>query len=483
MNTKFTILLATAGTIMLSGCFGGSSSGGDRLQDGLSGSGSLDEPELTNVMALHASSDAPAVKVRMDEDTVVSGADYKQAAVLTPNSGPVTIAIDGILPGGDTVTVIESSESLQSDRHYDVIAVGKVGDDTIQPLILEDDGVRTSSDSVRLRVVHLSPDAETAASGAVDVYVTEAGTPLPADETFTFAFKESFGPIEVPAGDYQIRVTPEGSPVVVYDSGALPLEAGSDLLVGAVDNTVAGASPVSLLAIDGATVTEVVDANAGSGIRSVHNSADAGPVDLFVNAAPGTDLATVGGVQFTETVPAVAALGGYVELEAGENQVIVTAALGIIPLIDETLDLALGERATAIAAGTLADNSIAALVFADDNRSLATAAKLRVIHGAFEAQVVDVYLIPTDPGGAGATEINSAEPALDDFEFGDSSGYLQVAAGEYVVFITTTDGSQLLKTGSISLSAGGIYTAIARLAPEDVANVAGLTLLDDFVVP
>jgi len=139
MNTKFTILLATAGTIMLSGCFGGSSSGGDRLQDGLSGSGSLDEPELTNVMALHASSDAPAVKVRMDEDTVVSGADYKQAAVLTPNSGPVTIAIDGILPGGDTVTVIESSESLQSDRHYDVIAVGKVGDDTIQPLILEDD--------------------------------------------------------------------------------------------------------------------------------------------------------------------------------------------------------------------------------------------------------------------------------------------------------------------------------------------------------
>ena len=465
MNTKFTLLLATAGSVLLSGCFDGDSS------------------KDTSVRIVHASSDAPAVNVRVNNNTVLSGADYKQAAELSPKAGSSTIAIDGILPGGTTTTVIETDASLRFDTHYDVIAVGKVGDSSIAPLVLADDGSRSSSTSVRLRVAHLSPDTEAAAAGPVDVFVTAAGDPLPADATFTFSFKESVGPLEVPAGDYQIRVTPTGTDTVVYDSGTVPLPAGADLLIGAVDNTVFGDSPVSLLVVNGADTSEILDTNAGAGIRAVHNSADAGPVDLYVNGTPGTDAAAVVGLEFTETVPTAATTGSYVGLEAGENQVIVTATTGTVAVIDETLDLALGDSPTVIAAGTAADSSIQALVFEDDNRSVVTAAKLRVIHGAFEAQVVDVYLIPTAEGGAAATEINSTAPALDDFEFGDSSGYLQVAEDDYVVFITTTDGSELLKTASISLSAGGIYTAIARLAPEDGANVAGLTLLDDFVAP
>lgn len=465
MNTKFTLFLATAGSVLLSGCFDGDSS------------------KDTSVRIVHASSDAPAVNVRVNNTTVVSGADYKQAAELSPKAGSSTIAIDGILPGGTTTTVIETDASLRFDAHYDVIAVGKVGDSSIAPLVLADDGSRSSATSVRLRVAHLSPDAQAAAAGPVDVFVTAAGDPLPADATFTFSFKESVGPLEVPAGDYQIRVTPTGTDTVVYDSGTVPLPAASDLLIGAVDNTVFGASPVSLLVVNGADTSEILDVGTGVGIRAAHNSSTPTPnVDIYVNEDPDGSPAA-GNVAFGETVPAAAVTGSYVELATGSNRVAVTAAGDTsTAVIDETLDLANGDLQTLVAAGTLADG-LDLFAFADDNRRIVTEARLRVLHGAVEAQSVDVFLIPTAAGGAGATLIGNASPALDDFQYGTSSGYVSVAADEYVIFITSDDGStELYKSPSLSLSAGGVYTVLARLE-ESMASVATVTLLDDFVIP
>lgn len=468
MNTKFTILLATAGSLLLSGCF-----------DSDSGS------RNTSIRVVHASSDAPAVNVRfgggaLNTSPVVSGADYKQAAEVTPRAGSSRVLIDGILPGGDTTTVIDADATFRFDTHYDVIAVGKVGDSTIAPLILADDGSRDSSSSVRLRVVHLSPDAQAAAAGPVDVFVTAAGDPLPADATFTFSFQESVGPLEVPTGDYQIRVTPTGTTTVVFDSGTVPLPAGADLLIGAVDNTVFGASPVSLLVVNGADTSEILDVGTGVGIRAAHNSATPTPdVDIYVNEDPDGSPAA-GGVAFGETVPASPTTGSYVELAAGPNRVAITAAGDTsTAVIDETLDLANGDLRTLVAAGTLPDLDLFA--FADDNRSVVTEARLRVLHGAVEAQSVDVFLIPTAAGGAGATLIGNASPALDNFQYGTSSGYVSVAADDYVIFITSDDGStEFYKSPSLTLSAGGVYTALAR-AEESMASVATVTLLDDFI--
>ena len=161
MKTKYALPMVLAGSVMLTGCW---------LDDD-------DDPATTSVRVLHASSDAPAVNVRVNGDVVVPGADYKQAAVLTPGAGLADIAVDGLLPGGETATVISADGvSLRADTNYDVIAVGKVGDETIEPLILTDDGARDDANSARLRVAHLSPEAQTAAGGPVDVYVTASET-------------------------------------------------------------------------------------------------------------------------------------------------------------------------------------------------------------------------------------------------------------------------------------------------------------------
>jgi hypothetical protein len=115
-----------------------------------------------------------------------------------------------------------------------VIASGSVSAETVEPIILADDGERNDADSARLRVVHLSPGADQAAGGPVDVYLTLAseGDTLPADPSFSFSFGEDVGPLEVGAETYRIRVTPENSVTVVYDSGDVPLPSGADLLCG-----------------------------------------------------------------------------------------------------------------------------------------------------------------------------------------------------------------------------------------------------------
>lgn len=478
MNTKFTLVLATAGSVLLSGCFDGDSS------------------KDTSVRIVHASSDAPAVNVRVNNTTVLSGADYKQAAELAPRAGSSTIAIDGILPGGTTTTVIETDASLRFDTHYDVIAIGKVGDSSIAPLVLADDGNRSSSTSVRLRVAHLSPDAQAAAAGPVDVFVTAAGDPLPADATFTLSFKESVGPLEVPAGDYQIRVTPTGTDTVVYDSGTVPLPAGADLLIGAVDNTVFGASPVSLLVINGSDTSELLSAEIGVDLRAVHSAADigAGPgdaetaVDVYVNATPGA-----GGEQtfsFGDTLPDSPATGLYVIGDqggaAGDYDIVVTAAGSTTAAIEASLDLSAGDLRTVVAAGN-ASSGLEAFVFDDDNRRIATASKLRLIHGAVEAGTVEVYLVPTASGGAGATSIGNlaGSPTVPSFEYGSTTGYLQVEGGDYVAFITESGNpaNVLYKSPSLELEASGVYSIVARLALPADSQIAGVTLMDDFVAP
>jgi hypothetical protein len=56
------------------------------------------------------------------------------------------------------------------------------------------------------------------------------------------------GYLEVPAGDYQVRVAPAGTKVVAIDSGTLTLESGDVRTAIAVD-TPGGGAPFDLLVL------------------------------------------------------------------------------------------------------------------------------------------------------------------------------------------------------------------------------------------
>mgnify|MGYP006402511207 FL=1 len=290
MKTIIALPVLMAGSVLLSGCFDGSSS-----------------TPRTDIRVVHAVSDAPSVNVSFNGEGLVTGADFKQAATLQPNRGNYSVDVDALLPTGDQLTVIEvGSTRFEANTRYDIIATGTVGGSDIEPVVLTDDGQRDDPNSARLRVAHLSPAADSLVP-AVSVYVTADGADLPAEPAFSFAFRDSVGPLELDAGTYQIRVTAEGSTDVVYDSGAVELPAGSDLLIAAIDNTVYGESPVSLLVINGSETSEILDKDTGAGIRAVHNSSDAPNVDIYLNEDPDGSAAATD-VAFGEAVPTFARL-------------------------------------------------------------------------------------------------------------------------------------------------------------------------------
>lgn len=268
------------------------------------------------------------------------------------------------------------------------------------------------------------------------------------------------------AGDYQIRVTVAGDPsAVAFDSGTITLTDGANLLVTAVENTTAGAAPVSLVLMDGTGSAELLDAETPADLRVVHASPDAPTVDVVVNDDFANPL--VPGLSFPDATPFVS-----VPPDTYNVKVTDTATQGVIA-IDADLTLDAGIRYNVLAVDVLAN--IEVLVAADDPRPVATEAKVRVIHASPTAQDVDIYV--TAPGA----DITGIEPTLPAVPFKANTGFLSLTPDTYDVTVTAA-GSKTPAIGplEITITAGGVYTAIARDAAGGGAPL-DLILLDDFV--
>lgn len=426
-------------------------------------------PETASLQVLHASSDAPAVNVIVNGNAVLSDVDYKQGSPrLQFDSGTYSIRVDGITPDGDVTVIGPVDLALDADTVYTVAAVGKVGDGTIEAVVLDQPRTSVAAGSVRAFVLHGASEAPT-----VDVFVTTPGADLTAMAPLgSFSYKESLGPVEVAAGDYQIRVTLAGDPAsVVYDSGTVPLSDGDDLLLAAVNNTsdqntnLTVASPISLAILTGAGSAEILDAATPAQLRTVHASADAPNVDVIVDDS----VTLVSDLAFPDATP-------ILPVDPADYNVKVTAAGNASAVvIDADLTLDAGITYDVLAVNELA--AIEPLVLTDDYRPVITEAKVRIIHASPTAQDVDIYV--TEQGA----NIANLDPTLAGVPFKTSTGFLSLAAGAYDVTVTPA-GSKTPAIGPtpIGINAGGIYTAIARDA-DGGGTPLGLILLDDFVNP
>ena len=110
-----------------------------------------------------------------------------------------------------------------------------------------------------------------------------------------------------------------------------------------------------------------------------------------------------------------------------------------------------------------------------DDNTLPTSGniKLRLVHASPSAGPVDIYVV--SPG----TDITTVTPTLSNVPFKTASAYLSVAAGSYEVLITPTGSKTVaIDSGSLTLAAGQIRTAIALDAPGGGAPLTAIVLSD-----
>lgn len=440
--------------------------------------------------ALHASPDAPPVNVVIDGTEALSGVDYAQgsgfvgvgqAANVTETGADVNVTVNAVLPGGEA-EAINADLALAFGTETTVIATGTVAGDGL-PLpvvpVTNPIGEAIAAGSFRAQVVHGAPGAPD-----VDVYVTAFDADLdasaPINGSVPFAYQDVSGRLEVPAGDYQIRITPAGATdPVVYDSGEVSLAAGADLMIVAIDNVRLGDSAVQLVVLDGTAASTLYDTNTPAAALAVHLSPDAPAVDILANidSTPEDEaLKLAENVNFTdfcviEGIPAP--VDFTISVAASADNTVVPLTFPLASTVDGAV--------AAIVSGFLSSGEPAIQLTPDtglvvDTRSVATEAKIRLTHASPSTGNVDIYLLPA--GG----DIDAATPDFADVPFAGTTGVLSIAPATYDVYVTGT-GSKIpaISATGIPLTGGEIWEIIARDPMMDGSEgMAPLPLIVDY---
>ncbi len=415
--------------------------------------GDSNNSHMSQLRAVHLSPDAPAVDVSVSGDIALEDVLYRQASGfldLPTGSTPLQV-----LAANTSTAVIDATLNLQTDTKYTVLAVNTLNN--IEPLVIEDDISHPTHGFSQIRVVHGAPAAPT-----VDVYVTSTTEDInnvsPTLEDVSF--KGVSDELEVPAGEYRVRVTAANNKDVIYDSGTIELVDGVEYIAIASQASTNN-SPIGLTILTDLESTPFVNVDdPRARVRVVHASADAPEVDIAVD---NSDVLT----------NAPFSVGSeYLLLPSDTYNIDVSASASSQSVINADLMFDTTTDYTIAAVNELAH--IEALVLEDDNSHPAAGnIKVRLIHAAPSAGLVDIYI--TAPGD----DINSLSPTISNFDFKDNSDYLEVPAGDYRVRITLAGTKTVaIDTGTLSFTAGQIRTAFA-LDPAPGSSAFGVLLLSD----
>jgi hypothetical protein len=205
---------------------------------------------------------------------------------------------------------------------------------------------------------------------------------------------------------------------------------------------------VSLVVNTGAAQFEVLDVTTTADVRVGHLSADAPAVDVVINDDFGSPV--VSDLVF----PTVT---GYLSVAPDDYNIkVVDSATQSLTAIDVDVSLDTGTRYTALAVNDLAN--IEPLLLTDDLRSIATEARVRIVHASPTAGAVDIYV--TAPG----TDITTVSPAFANVPFKAETGFVPLAPGSYDIKVTPAGapGVVAIAVDSLALAGGDVLTAIAR---------------------
>jgi hypothetical protein len=176
------------------------------------------ETQKAQVMVVHASPNAPAVDVRINNTVALTNLAYpSNSSYNAVNAGNTNLKIS---PTGTTTYVIDANVNLTANTNYSVFAIDSVS--KIKAAVVSDNLATPATGKSHIRFFHFSPNAP-----AVDIAVT-GGPVLFANRSFNDQGNNTstinFTPVD--AGTYNLEVRAAGTTTAVLTIPNVSLTAG-----------------------------------------------------------------------------------------------------------------------------------------------------------------------------------------------------------------------------------------------------------------
>lgn len=455
------ILLAA----LLAGCGGSDGSG----------------PGITFVRAIHAIPDAPDISADLNAYVVASSLPYARSSGFAIESFEGSTArrratVTPVLPElevGDPI--LEQDVTLRRDTEATFVLFGSL--EAVELLQVETPRRLRPLDRLYLQFAHVATSVD-----RLDVYATAPDTDLASTSPlFTVSPRNYTESLEIPQGDLRLRLTPAGTLDVIFDSGTIDFPENEDgvfadeFLMTVVDTLTQGGSPVKLLAGTSlGTSLTFADENGVSGLRVVHASQDTQAFDVVVGDDFANPLAT--DVAYTNQTTMATVPKGVVNLnftEPGSSTEFV---------FEEQVDLVADAEYTLWLVGN--PEELAGLAVPADRRSIATEAKIRLVHAAPDGDFFSLYI-----GETAQSPPDDEDRRVTDIRFGSASVYRSLLPGNYQLTLTErfytagTDPDDVEETvifgpTELSLEGGEVITFVI-LPPDTPGGPEILQVYDD----
>ncbi|MEZ4833020.1 MAG: DUF4397 domain-containing protein [Caldilineaceae bacterium] len=380
--------------------------------------------------------------VRIDGSDVITGFTYPN--VVKSAVVPSGERLIEILPTGSSTVAISATVTLSPSVDYTVSAIGDGTNQGLELFAQVDDNSTPAAGNAKLRITHLAPFANTLDGTRVDI-CTEAGDVVAG--LTNVPYKASSGYLELPAGDYDLKVTAAGSNcgTTLIDVPSVRLADGSITEVAAIGDGVNATPTVAAttdLTLTPAPATVTVAHFAPFASQAISTS-----VTVRID---GSDVIT--GFTYPNVVKNAVVPSGERLIEilpTGSSTVAISATVTLSPSVDYTV--------SAIGDGTNQGLELFAQV--DDNSAPAAGnAKLRITHLAPFANTLDGTRVDI------CTEAGDVVAGLTNVPYKASSGYLELPAGQYDLKVSAAGsncGAALIDLPLIELTDGQILELTA----------------------
>jgi len=346
---------------------------------------------VTRVRVVNLIPNAAGITLTLDTDApLVTGLGFQQLTQylnVNPGVHQFKVSVDG-----GATTLLGTTLGLSSGTDYTFIVFGPV---EAANSVVELDSPAPIPDSgfFFLRFIDLA-----AGVGGIDVYLTPLGADISATAPViaNATYRGTTGFVRVATGDFQIRVTPNSTKEVIYDSGTT-VNFGDKTLVQVVAFGIGSSKlvNVAILNLDQAGTGQIIE-NLLAEFKLINASAVGSPLNVFVDGA-----LTLANVPF-------AGVSNYEKVTAGSRTIsIQSAATPGANLLTLVANLAPATDTSIVVSGPA--GALQGLVLTDNNLpSAAGRARVRFVNASPDLASMDVYVNFVKQFSAVAS--NSASP-------------------------------------------------------------------------